>query len=667
MKTRTFPILFAFLAVFVVVLLFANRPAAASSRQSLPTKQLAGPPDDILTGAMRLPDPADAGTRSHAAMIPIHLAPASGGGWAWQSEWPVDVAGRLTLALFAPDADKWALALQTPGNAAQPLEALAGSGQPVSLGINAWQYPGTLYTLENAQAGAYRLQITTAATPQPNSRGIHGYVAISSDSPYRLYTHLSSYNLLTGQQAGLVAYAYRENGQTGRPTPLTGVVRDAGITLHLPNGDTQTVAMFDDGKHADGAANDGVFGGVFMATQTGDYTAQVLVRGVTPAGRGFLRSSAHVFPIIAPSLSLDDVAAQAQVTDDDKRWQINLSATPLGPLSRVKVYAELWGSLPDGQMTPVAWIGGIVQPTPTAGGAQLALGLDGRWLARAQSAAPFELRQVRVQDANTHIPLDMVERMPLLAQRLPAAAMQPAGEITEEMLSGPRPATAPRNPAGGSVLMLIHGYCSSSVWPTANFTNYALFQDYNQNRSHDEFAQLIGSYGAQFSSFGAVAHSQGGAASLHLYTYYWSGLDYATGPRLIQSVGTPYHGTALAGNLALLGQIFGVGCGTNWDLTYEGSDTWLTDIPSEAKDDVYYHTTSDKDVWWRWDFCNPVTTIFLEDPDDGVVEQWSGQLPGGHNLGHKQGWCHIDSWVMRDPGQTTDASRNSNMNAYAAR
>ena len=38
---------------------------------------------------------------------------------------------------------------------------------------------------------------------------------------------------------------------------------------------------------------------------------------------------------------------------------------------------------------------------------------------------------------------------------------------------------------------------------------------------------------------------QGGAASLHLYTYYWSGFDYATGNRLIQSVGTPYQGTAL--------------------------------------------------------------------------------------------------------------------------
>ena len=128
-------------------------------------------------------------------------------------------------------------------------------------------------------------------------------------------------------------------------------------------------------------------------------------------------------------------------------------------------------------------------------------------------------------------------------------------------------AHAPALNAPGGVLMLVHGYCSGGVWPTGDFTGDVEFQDFNQNRSHDQFANLIRTYGNQFPSFGVVAHSQGGAASLHLYTYYWSGLDYSSGSRLIQSVGTPYQGTALAGNLALLGQLFGAGCGTNWDLT----------------------------------------------------------------------------------------------------
>ena len=151
--------------------------------------------------------------------------------------------------------------------------------------------------------------------------------------------------------------------------------------------------------------------------------------------------------------------------------------------------------------------------------------------------------------------------------------------------------------AVGGKLMLVHGYCSGDAWGSAasagQFTNYVKFLDLNQNRSHDQFAQRIRNFGSTLPSFGIVAHSQGGAASLHLYTYYWSGLDSATGgTRLIQSVGTPYQGTALAGNLAAIGSVFGAGCGTNNDLTYSGAAAWLANIPTWARGKVYYHTTS---------------------------------------------------------------------------
>jgi hypothetical protein len=214
--------------------------------------------------------------------------------------------------------------------------------------------------------------------------------------------------------------------------------------------------------------------------------------------------------------------------------------------------------------------------------------------------------------------------------------------------------------------MLIHGYCSgSNPWPASQFTNAVVFNDLNQNRTHDQFANLIRNFGASLPSFGAVAHSQGGAASLHLYTYYWSGLDNATGARLIQSVGTPYQGTALAGNLALLGQIFGVGCGSNANLTYSGAAAWLAGIPTWARAKVYYSTTSFTDVWWRYDYCNLATDPFLSDPEDGVVERAYGQLSGANNRGHKTGWCHTSG--MRDPAQTSDSSRNAEMNTNAAR
>ena len=255
--------------------------------------------------------------------------------------------------------------------------------------------------------------------------------------------------------------------------------------------------------------------------------------------------------------------------------------------------------------------------------------------------------------------------MVLNISEMPEGAGREVTEVTDEMLMGIRPERAATGDRAGK-LLLVHGYCSGDVWgpQKSSFSNSAVFYDLNKNRSHDAFANLIWSFGNSYSSYGIVAHSQGGCASLHLYTNYWSGLDDATGSRLIQSVGTPYQGTSLAGNLAAIGDVFGAGCGTNYDLTYNGASAWLSGIPTWARNAVNYYTTSFTDGW-GYDYCHLATDLFLSDPEDGTTEKSYGQLSSGVNRGHKTGWCHTTS--MRDPGQTTDSGRNATMSTYAAR
>ena len=186
------------------------------------------------------------------------------------------------------------------------------------------------------------------------------------------------------------------------------------------------------------------------------------------------------------------------------------------------------------------------------------------------------------------------------------------------------------------------------------------------NWSNDQFARYIRDFADSQSieGCGIIAHSQGGLAALHLYTYYWSCLDYGTsGSRMIQSVGSPYQGTDIAGSLASLGSVFGAGCGTNTDLTESGAAAWLSTIPTWARNQVNYWTTSFQDNWWSYDYCNFFTDPFLSDPDDGAIEKGKGQLPYGINRGHKSGWCHTGG--MADPAQCTDSSRNSEMNAQS--
>lgn len=620
--------------------------ALAANPEPQPYKQLAGSAEEILSGAMALPNPAENGIRSRAAMLPVTLTQAKGGAWTWEAQIPVDGRAEVAFVLLTPPGKSWKMNVSAPGLNGEQTAAAMESGTS-DFGMEGNTYPAQVYRFAEASAGLWNIRIEGAESGS-------GYLIASSDSAYRLHTYLNTYELYTGKSIGLQSYLY-DARTDGAAAPLQVTVSAVSARIFTPQGTVETLGG---APTAEGAST---LGFAFIPQSAGLYTAQVEVRGTTPEGLPFVRTSELVFPVVQNSAVLGS-RALAQKTADAWRWNINLPVSGVEVGKTLLGYAEVWGTDLKGNPAPVAWVSGLADVTS----AGLPLGFDLHWVGYSGARPPFVLRNVRLQDPDTHIPLATAETVALTTPRLTRAALETVAEISPAMQMGARPTAAPAPEATGGKLMLVHGYCSNNAWPTANFTNYIVFQDYNQNRTHDQFAQLIKNFGAAYPSFGVVAHSQGGAATLHLYTYYWSGLDYATGgTRLIQSVGTPYQGTALAGNLALLGQIFGVGCGSNWDLSYDGAALWLASVPSWARAKVNYWTTSDTEVWWRWDYCNMATDPILNDPEDGVVEKAYAQLSGATNRGHKEGWCHTSG--MRDPGQTSDSGRNTEMNANASR
>src|SRR5437763_1412327 len=99
-------------------------------------------------------------------------------------------------------------------------------------------------------------------------------------------------------------------------------------------------------------------------------------------------------------------------------------------------------------------------------GSGFPLGLDERWIAQAKARAPYELRNVRIEDPDHFITLVSAAN---LALSLPAIAPRPMTNLApdEAMTSGPRPARS-TTMGTGSRLLLVHGYCSSTVWPESN-------------------------------------------------------------------------------------------------------------------------------------------------------------------------------------------------------
>jgi len=238
------------------------------------------------------------------------------------------------------------------------------------------------------------------------------------------------------------------------------------------------------------------------------------------------------------------------------------------------------------------------------------------------------------------------------------------------MRQGVRPEINNATGVSGAIILL-HGYCSTeNPWKgTGDFTNAYYFLQSKASSTNDQFAQLVLQFAANngISSFSLIGHSQGGSVATHIHNYYWSGADYVNqaAGRIIQSVGTPYKGNSAAGSAANLGSMFGVGCGSNFDLTADGSSLWLSGIAPASRSQVYYYTTTYKQGTFFGDYCSMAMNMILQWPNDGTTELVYAHLPGSNNLGNKEKWCHITGLAY--PAQYLDHQRNKEMNAAAAR
>lgn len=624
--------------------------STASLAQAQTPRNVVAPPSDITNGLLRLPEPSSTPSRSSASVLPVRFEQQLDGRFAADFELPVEGEGRWSIALLSPAAANWRMLAAPRGGVLRPIDESFALERTVELAGD--DLPGWVVVrrdLRGAPAGEWRVRIEAERA----SDVVEGWLFTRASDGLAAEAFVTTHELVRGKPIAVVARA------SGREL---GEVRDARLVVEVDSA-THELALRDDGAHDDGAAGDGLFGAWLPSGLSGSLSARAELRGVTRRGLPFLRTAQLAFSVSEPTLELD-AAARAE-PGDATTWRIELNAASLLTTPpRVLFAAEVWGSTPAGP-TPLCWLARIQTPSVDDALWTLALDFDERWLDLAGAAGPLELRNVRVQDPDSFNVLARLERAPISAPQLAARSPQSANGSSSTTSSalltnlgtpiGPLPpfGEVPLRPA----LMLVHGYCSSgAIWPPAHFSQPKLeFLDPDANRTHDQFAQLIAqrAASAQLSSFGVVAHSQGGPASLHLLTFYTSGLDVSTGGRRIQSVAAPYQGTPLAS--------FGfLACGNNANLTPSGSSTWLANIPSWARAEVFTWTTSNSGS-----ACNGLVDFLLTNPEDGTVEKSRGELPSGNNMGHVTGWCHTTG--MTNPANYTDAARNALMNAQAAR
>lgn len=605
----------------------------------LQRKQVAAPAADIQSALVRLPD-----RWAHPETIRGNLLEFGGQGQAGQ------------VSFWAPAGNVRVIPIWED-RAVETWDFRFGSGEwlpwhrldSLGLGLTEEVAPTDTWTSMSPQ----RLTIALPSATLVSIRAAHGQHVLIGDSSAATLEHgLDTYRLQQGQTVSSLA---RLTGTDDRTAILKAELQWATSQA------SGTLAMHDDGRHGDRAAHDGIWGARLPLDTIGDVTATTRIVARGSKGQRFSRTGVHRFRMEARSVAFTGEVRVGNIGSD--AWSLQMPAAISTPLPFVHLAAEVWGTNADGAAQPICWMARQCEVDPAQTISDLTLELDRGWIEGSALAAPFELRHVRVQDPNTWTVLTDLDHLALDLPR--ESGMAPAGPNTGTRLtfraSAPPPsgvqqaghATAQTaGPAFG--LMLVHGWCSGGgVWPPSQFNHPLLVHhDPDANRSHDEFAQMLAALGSGRRSFGVIGHSQGGPAAMQLRTYYVSGLDRAQGGRPIQSLASPYQGTPLAG----LGFFL---CGSSTDLGTSGSAAWLANIPSSVRDEVYYYTTSNSG--WA---CNFATNIFLSNPEDGTVEQFRGQLPGAHNMGHVTGWCHTTG--MSDPAGYQDSARNAIMNQEAA-
>lgn len=610
----------------------------AQSLTPVTVKQIAAPPSDMVSGLLALPDPASIPVVSRSALIPVKHQLIDGQ-WKWTL--PIKVLPRGARIVLLPTVqDSWLTHLVSLNQTVISTEILKNNvlttDPLIEIGTDvlAWVAPDREFahlSILPDNAGSWILTILSDYKAS-------GFVLIDAGPEYSLSTYIESLETIQNQPITLVS-------SLSDDVRLTSLIAE----ITTPNGDVVTES-----------ANTGSSSITFFPTEHGSYSVRVTAKGVDSQGNQILLTTQHLVYAAEPAPLLKSPA----VVELENHVQFSFS--PSESTRRTILAAEVWGKS-DGVFKPVSWISTIV-------GSERALLLDKRWIALAGvSTNSLELRKVRLHDIDSFVPIELIERIPTPINKL-SLPKSPLS-ITQDMLTGsvmktvptPVPPQIVQSVGPGHRLMMIHGYCTdANPFPLSHFSgDLAVFEDFNQSRTHDQFALNILAQSAPMKSFGVVAHSQGGNASLHLLNFYWSGLDWSDdGNRRIQTVGSPYQGTALAGNAAVLGNIFGFGCGENESLNYTGSANWLSLIPSAPRQQVYFHTTSFEDGF-GFDYCNIITDLLLSDPDDGVIERSAGQLSSANNMGHLEDWCHTTG--MRDPAQCTDVSRNTIMNQEAKR
>lgn len=505
--------------------------------------KLAGPPSEFMD--FQIPSPVSAAASSQAFGLPTAQLTVTASHWSHPL--PVDEAEILTIIILyhGPEIADVRVSAKDPfGNLVHPTFEV-----DEDFGINDNKYPSKSIAFEKPAVGEWTVMLDLLNTHSNLSVPVYT-IASFYGSNYQVWGTVTDESLVVGEHITVEAMIPIPTSMDSRdnlkPVPILGTVKDAVLTITQPNGVEFSEQMQD-------AENDGLFQATFRALQSGAFNARVDVLCSGASGQSFVRTLWYLFHVADPVLSILPQPAHAEMAYH-KVMDTNVVYIFVPVLwdnmadNVFRGFAEVWGTDVKGDIVPVAWVSGLLPVKEKAGynttttSYFLQFDLDESWLDKAQAEPPLYLKNVTFDERASFITLAFAKSLKVVTSDHKLLARRPRKQVTEithEMRNGYNPYRyLKQNSSETGKLVLVHGYCVHEIpFALEDFTDFEVFEDFDKNRANDEFAQKISEFADSkgITRFSVYSHSQGGFASLHLYTYYQTGLSNSVSSTVVTS------------------------------------------------------------------------------------------------------------------------------------
>jgi hypothetical protein len=246
-----------------------------------------------------------------------------------------------------------------------------------------------VFVVRNPIAGVWSVNLALATSgggPHNPAVGSPWTVAVSESSPVGLNVSLGDGRYLANEVVGVQATLDTSGAPISGASVSAAVLRESGAVVN-------SLTLYDDGQHGDGAACDGVYGGSFTAGDPGSYTVSVLATGASPLGN-FNRETSVSFSVGSPGTTISGpfVEAAPDADGDGAYDSLDFSFTASVPATgSYTCLGDLLAS--DGSIVTHAI---ATVPANAAGSFPITLSFSGLDIYRHAKLGPYTLTNLRI-------------------------------------------------------------------------------------------------------------------------------------------------------------------------------------------------------------------------------------------------------------------------------